>query len=114
MPGDLAGPSPDCCSVPAVSRSCEAAPTPLEGGVSTGGWAGRLGCPWGRVWGVSLIGNLLGSLGLAWLIVQSGVLSHAPQSDLLFKSVAMKMSLSGWELFIRGICRTRRTTTIWR
>jgi nitrite transporter len=68
----------------------------------------------GRIWGVSLIGNLAGSLGLAWLIAQSGVLSHAPQSDLLFKSVAAKMSLSGWELFTRGIlCNWLVCLAVW-
>jgi len=68
----------------------------------------------GRIWGVSLIGNLAGSLGLAWLIVQSGVLSHAPQSDLIFKAVATKMSLSGWELFIRGLlCNWLVCLAVW-
>ena len=68
----------------------------------------------GRIWGVSLIGNLAGSLGLAWLIAQSGVLSHAPQSDLLFKSVSAKMSLSGWELFTRGIlCNWLVCLAVW-
>ena len=68
----------------------------------------------GRLWGVSLIGNLAGSLGLAWLIAQSGVLSHAPQSDLLFKAVATKMSLSGWELFTRGIlCNWLVCLAVW-
>ena len=68
----------------------------------------------GRVWGFSLIGNLAGSLGLAWLIAQSGVLSHAPQSDLVFKAVATKMSLSGWELFIRGIlCNWLVCLAVW-
>ena len=68
----------------------------------------------GRIWGVSLIGNLAGSLGLAWLIIQSGVLSHAPQSDLLFKSAATKMSLSGWELLIRGmLCNWLVCLAVW-
>ncbi|HKN86825.1 MAG TPA: formate/nitrite transporter family protein [Nitrospiraceae bacterium] len=73
--------------------------------------------PWrmvGRIWSVSLIGNLAGSLGLAWLVTQSGVLSQAPQSDLLFKAVAAKMSLSGWELFIRGIlCNWLVCLAVW-
>lgn len=66
------------------------------------------------IWGVSLVGNLAGSLGLAWFIAQSGVLSHPPQSDLLFKAVATKMSLSGWELFIRGIlCNWLVCLAVW-
>lgn len=68
----------------------------------------------GRIWVVSLIGNLAGSLGLAWLIAQSGVLSHGPQYDLVFKAAATKMSLSGWELFIRGVlCNWLVCLAIW-
>jgi nitrite transporter NirC len=68
----------------------------------------------GRIWSLSLIGNLGGSLGLAWLIAQSGVLSHAPQSDLLFKAATTKMGLSGWELFIRGIlCNWLVCLAVW-
>src|SRR5437016_946527 len=56
---------------------------------------------WGtvsRIWAFSLGGNLIGSLGLAWLVAQSGVLSQQPQIDLLMKVAAMKMNLSAWEL----------------
>ncbi|MGH7206675.1 MAG: formate/nitrite transporter family protein [Nitrospiraceae bacterium] len=48
-------------------------------------------------------GNLAVSLGLAWLVAQSGVLSQAPQVDLLMKVAGTKMNLSGWELQVRGI-----------
>jgi len=53
--------------------------------------------------GWSWVGNLLGSLALAWLVVQSGVLSQGPQADLIEKVAAMKMSLPAWELFLRGL-----------
>src|SRR5213593_1136534 len=51
---------------------------------------------WGTltwIFAVSLAGNLAGSLGLAWLVAQSGVLSQAPQVDLLMKVAATKMNL---------------------
>ncbi|MBD0305371.1 MAG: formate/nitrite transporter family protein [Nitrospiraceae bacterium] len=68
----------------------------------------------GRMWILSLTGNLIGSLVLAWLVVQSGVLSHAPQSDVLMKAAALKMNLSGWELFVRGIlCNWLVCLAVW-
>lgn len=54
-----------------------------------------------NVW--SWVGNLVGSLALAWLVVQSGVLSKGPQADLIETVAAIKMSLPAWELFLRGI-----------
>jgi nitrite transporter NirC len=56
-----------------------------------------------RIFAVSLLGNAVGSLGLAWLVAQSGVLSQAPQVDLVMKVATTKMTLSGWELLLRGI-----------
>ena len=62
----------------------------------------------------SFVGNLIGSFGIAWLIVQSGVLANAPQADLLMKVTSMKMSLSGWELLIRGIlCNWLVCVAVW-
>ncbi len=61
----------------------------------------------------SLIGNLLGSLVVAWLVVQSGVISSA-SSTLILKVGAMKMSLPAWELFIRGIlCNWLVCLAVW-
>ncbi len=57
----------------------------------------------GWVFAWSFTRNLVGSLAVACLIVQSGVMAKAPQMDLLMKVSAMKMSASAWELFIRGI-----------
>jgi len=67
---------------------------------------------WIFVW--SFIGNLVGSLAVAWMIVQSGVMAKAPQMDLLMKVASMKMSASGWELFIRGIlCNLLVCLAVW-
>ena len=68
----------------------------------------------GRIWGFSFAGNLAGSLGLAWLVAQSGVLSQAPQLDLLMKVASVKMHLSGWELLVRGIlCNWLVCLAVW-
>ncbi|RMH37000.1 MAG: formate/nitrite transporter family protein [Nitrospirae bacterium] len=68
----------------------------------------------GQVFLWSLCGNLLGSLGVAWLIAQSGVLANAPQADLLMKVAATKMSLPAWELFVRGIlCNWLVCLAVW-
>ncbi|MDT7043165.1 formate/nitrite transporter family protein [Candidatus Nitronereus thalassa] len=67
---------------------------------------------WIFVW--SFVGNLIGSLFVAWMIVQSGVMAKAPQMDLLMKVAAMKMSASAWELFIRGIlCNVLVCLAVW-
>src|SRR5690242_10164689 len=68
----------------------------------------------GRLWLFSLAGNLIGSVALAWLVVESGVLSHAPQSDLLMKVATTKMTLSGGELLARGIlCNWLVCLAVW-
>jgi nitrite transporter NirC len=72
---------------------------------------------WGQVaqlnvW--SWFGNLVGSLALAWLVVQSGVLSKGPQAELIGNVAAMKMSLSAWELFLRGLlCNWLVCLAVW-
>jgi nitrite transporter NirC len=67
-----------------------------------------------RIFIVSLAGNLAGSLAIAWLVAQSGVLSQAPQVDLLMKAAATKMNLSGWELLTRGIlCNWLVCLAVW-
>jgi len=68
----------------------------------------------GQIFFWSFLGNMIGSLGIAWLIVQSGVLSKTPHVDLLINVASMKMSLSGWELFIRGIlCNWLVCLAVW-
>ena len=61
----------------------------------------------------SLIGNLLGSLAVAWLVVQSGVVNSV-SSALILKVGAIKMSLPAWELFIRGVlCNWLVCLAVW-
>jgi nitrite transporter NirC len=65
-----------------------------------------------NVW--SWVGNLVGSLALAWLVVQAGVLSKSPQADLIGTVAAMKMSLPAWELFFRGLlCNWLVCLAVW-
>lgn len=56
-----------------------------------------------RVWVVSFVGNLLGSLALAWLVARSGVLDGVPHLEVVQRTVATKMSLPFAELFWRGV-----------
>jgi nitrite transporter NirC len=54
---------------------------------------------WIFVW--SFLGNLVGSLAVAWLAAQSGVVAQAPQMDLFLNVAEVKMSVPAWELFSR-------------
>jgi nitrite transporter NirC len=64
------------------------------------------------VW--SLAGNMLGSLAVAWLVAQSGVMSAVPQATLIHKVAQVKMSLPAWELFLRGIlCNWLVCLAVW-
>ncbi len=62
----------------------------------------------------SWLGNLVGSLALAWLVIQSGVFSKGPTPELIEKVAAVKMSLPAWELFTRGIlCNWLICLAVW-
>jgi nitrite transporter NirC len=68
----------------------------------------------GAVFVWSLIGNLIGSLVVAWLVVQSGVVSAGPQAALIQKVAGLKMSLPAGELFLRGIlCNWLVCLAVW-
>jgi nitrite transporter NirC len=68
----------------------------------------------GLIFFYSFVGNLLGSLGVAWLITQAGVVGQAPHSDLLLKVASVKMNGPAWELFIRGIlCNWLVCLAVW-
>jgi nitrite transporter NirC len=68
----------------------------------------------GRIFAVSFLGNLMGSLLLAWLVAQSGLLSQGAAYELVMKAATAKMALSGWELFIRGIlCNWLVCLAVW-
>jgi nitrite transporter len=61
---------------------------------------------WGRVlqlWLWCYVGNVLGSLFLAWLATQSGLYSVTPQLEFIQKAAAAKMNAPLWPLFVRGI-----------
>jgi nitrite transporter NirC len=61
----------------------------------------------------SLVGNLVGSLLLAWLVVQSGALPPA-SCNLIQKVAGIKMHLPAWELFLRGIlCNWLVCLAVW-
>jgi nitrite transporter NirC len=55
------------------------------------------------VWGWSYLGNLIGSVGLAWLIAQSGALGGDPQRGFIESVAATKMGLAFWPAVARGI-----------
>ncbi|NIQ01919.1 MAG: nitrite transporter NirC, partial [Nitrospinaceae bacterium] len=58
-------------------------------------------------------GNLLGSVFLAWLVVQSGSLTASAQ-ELIVKVAAMKMGLDPKEAFLRGVlCNWLVCLAVW-
>ena len=61
---------------------------------------------WGQllsVWMWSYLGNLLGALALAWLLVQSGALNSEPQRGFIESVAAAKMGLPFGAALARGI-----------
>lgn len=66
------------------------------------------------VWLASYGGNLAGSLVLALLVAQSGVLSSAPQVGFVESVAATKMSLPAAELFWRAVlCNWLVCLAVW-
>jgi nitrite transporter NirC len=57
----------------------------------------------GAVWGWSYLGNLIGSVALAWMVAQSGALGGDPQRGFVESVAATKMALPFWPAFVRGI-----------
>ena len=69
-----------------------------------GWWSRRIrGADLARVWGVSLVGNLIGSLLLAGAVHGAGTLAGSPAADLLHTIVDGKAALSGPALFWRSV-----------
>ncbi|WP_455241461.1 formate/nitrite transporter family protein [Petrachloros mirabilis] len=65
-----------------------------------------------NVW--AWVGNMVGSLALAWLVVQSGVFANGSTAELIQKIAGVKMSLGPWELFVRGIlCNWLICLAVW-
>jgi len=57
---------------------------------------------------------LIGSLAVAWMVIQSGVVSSAPQAALIQKVAVIKMALPAWELFLRGVlCNWLVCLAVW-
>lgn len=66
-----------------------------------------------KLFSLCFVGNLLGSIFLAWLVVQGGSLS-ADAEALIVKVAAMKMSLGAREAFFRGIlCNWLVCLAVW-
>ena len=61
---------------------------------------------WGRaviVWGLALVGNLVGSVAIATLVHGAGTFSEGPGAKLLATTVAAKDAASGPQLFWRAV-----------
>jgi nitrite transporter NirC len=68
----------------------------------------------GALWLLCFVGNLAGSLLLAWLVAQSGVLSADPQKTFVLNTVATKMNMPFETLLIRGIlCNWLVCLAVW-
>src|SRR6266542_3737294 len=68
----------------------------------------------GVLWLLCFAGNLGGSLFLAWLVAQSGVMSADPQLSFVLKTVTTKMTLPFWPLLVRGIlCNWLVCLAVW-
>ena len=66
-----------------------------------------------KLFALCYIGNLLGSVFFAWLVVQGGSLSAEAQS-LIVKVAGMKMSLGASEAFFRGLlCNWLVCLAVW-
>ena len=55
------------------------------------------------VWSWSYLGNLIGSVAVAWLVAQSGALGGDPQRGFIESVSATKMGLAFWPALARGI-----------
>lgn len=66
-----------------------------------------------KLFTLCFIGNLLGSIFLAWLVVEGGSLPYEVQA-LIVKTAGMKMALSAKEAFFRGIlCNWLVCLAVW-
>jgi nitrite transporter NirC len=66
------------------------------------------------IWVFSFLGNLVGSLLLAWLVAKSGVLAGAPHRAVIEATAATKMNLPFGVLFYRGVlCNWLVCLAVW-
>ena len=72
---------------------------------------------WGRtaaVWAASWVGNLAGSLLLAYAAVQSGLVTKGPVKEFIAAAALAKTTAPFGELFVRGIlCNTLVCLAVW-
>ncbi len=67
-----------------------------------------------KVWVVSYLGNLVGSLFMAWMIVQTGLVEQSPLKEFILGATAGKMGAPAMQLFFRGIlCNMLVCLAIW-
>ena len=68
----------------------------------------------GKVWGVSFLGNLAGSLLVALAVIESGLFSKAPANIFVTSVVAAKMGAPALELILRGVlCNVLVCLAVW-
>mgnify|MGYP006275064185 CR=1 FL=1 len=66
------------------------------------------------IWFWSYLGNLAGSILIAWLFYQTGHVSEAPLSDFVLRSTQGKMNAPFVHLFFRGVlCNILVCLAIW-
>jgi len=66
-----------------------------------------------KSWLLCYLGNFLGSVLLAWLMIQGGSLVESSRL-LLLKVTSSKMTAGAWELFVRGIlCNWLVCLAVW-
>ncbi|CAM4487330.1 formate/nitrite transporter family protein [Paenibacillus tarimensis] len=67
-----------------------------------------------RNWLYCYLGNLVGALFFCLLIAGTGLFAHVGQDNLLFAAAAMKMNLSYYEAFFRGVlCNWLVCLSLW-
>lgn len=67
-----------------------------------------------KIWVVSWVGNLAGSLLLAYILLQSGLVTKSPVKDFLLQITAAKMNAPFNELLFRGIlCNILVCLAVW-
>jgi nitrite transporter NirC len=54
-------------------------------------------------WGWTWVGNLMGSVLLAWMVIQSGILDNDPVKSFVLRIVETKMNLPVEQLFWRAV-----------
>lgn len=68
----------------------------------------------GAVFVGSYVGNLIGSVALAWLVAGSGLFAAEPQAAFVLKTAAKKMHLPFDQAFLRGVlCNWLVCLAVW-